>query len=65
MLINIGSSAAESGDVVDLLLACHESIRFFIDLAVRIADTTDSLLTDHDRKTMLQELRTCRSSPPE
>jgi hypothetical protein len=42
MLIKIGSSVAETGDVVDLLLACHERIRFFIDLAIRIADTTDA-----------------------
>lgn len=36
MLINIGQSS-ESSDVVDLLLACHDRIRFFIDLALRIA----------------------------
>ena len=42
MLIKIGSSVAATGDVVDLLLACHERIRFFIDLAIRISDTTDA-----------------------
>ena len=42
MLIKIGSSVGETGDVVDLLLACHERIRFFIDIAIRIADTTDA-----------------------
>ena len=42
MLINIGFPAAETGDVVDLLLACHERIRFFIDLAIRIGDTADA-----------------------
>jgi iron-sulfur cluster repair protein YtfE (RIC family) len=36
MLINIGQSP-ESSDVVDLLLACHDRIRFFIDLALRLA----------------------------
>lgn len=39
MLVQIGHSG-ESSDIVDLLLACHERIRFFIDLAVRLAETT-------------------------
>ena len=39
MLVKIGHSN-ESSDIVDLLVACHERIRFFIDLAVRLAQTT-------------------------
>jgi len=41
MLIKIGSETNPS-DIVGLLTACHERIRFFIDLAVRLADTTDT-----------------------
>lgn len=41
MLIKIGASD-ESSDIVDLLLACHQRIRFFIDLAIRLAETTDA-----------------------
>lgn len=41
MLIKIGSSD-EASDVVDLLLACHQRIRFFIDLAVRLSEATDA-----------------------
>jgi hemerythrin-like domain-containing protein len=40
MLVTIGPSA-EPGDVVDLLVACHDRIRFFIDLALRLAAATD------------------------
>ena len=36
MLIEIGSTE-ESSDVVDLLLACHQRIRFFIDLALQLS----------------------------
>ena len=41
MLINIGSSN-DASDITSLLLACHDRIRFFIDLAVRLADTHDA-----------------------
>ena len=41
MLIKIGPSN-ESSDIVDLLVACHERIRFFIDLALRLGHTTDA-----------------------
>jgi hemerythrin-like domain-containing protein len=41
MLIKIGASD-ESSDIVDLLLACHQRIRFFIDLAMRLSETTDA-----------------------
>ena len=41
MLIKIGSSN-ESSDIVDLLVACHDRIRFFIDLAGRLAENTDA-----------------------
>jgi iron-sulfur cluster repair protein YtfE (RIC family) len=37
MMINIGSSD-ESSDLVGLLMACHERIRLFIDLAQRLAE---------------------------
>jgi iron-sulfur cluster repair protein YtfE (RIC family) len=39
MLVKIGPSN-ESSDIVDLLVACHDRIRFFIDLAGRLAETT-------------------------
>jgi iron-sulfur cluster repair protein YtfE (RIC family) len=45
VLIKIGSSN-ESSDIVDLLVACHERIRFFIDLAERLAQTTDASLEE-------------------
>jgi hemerythrin-like domain-containing protein len=41
MLIKIGPSN-ESSDIVELLVACHERIRFFIDLALRLGHTTDA-----------------------
>jgi iron-sulfur cluster repair protein YtfE (RIC family) len=41
MLVKIGPSN-ESSDIVDLLVACHDRIRFFIDLAGRLAETTDA-----------------------
>jgi len=41
MLIKIGPSN-EPSDIVGLLGACHDRIRFFIDLAVRLAATTDA-----------------------
>ncbi len=45
MLVNIGSSK-ESSDVVGLLLACHERIRFFVDLARRLAEAQDASLEE-------------------
>jgi iron-sulfur cluster repair protein YtfE (RIC family) len=39
--INIESSKGPS-DIADLLLACHDRIRFFIDLARRIAESHDA-----------------------
>jgi hemerythrin-like domain-containing protein len=43
MLIKIGSSnEPEREDIVSLLTACHDRIRFFIDLAVRLASATDA-----------------------
>src|SRR5207302_1910348 len=39
MLINVGPSN-EPSDIVGLLAACHDRIRFFIDLAVGLATTT-------------------------
>jgi hemerythrin-like domain-containing protein len=41
MLVTIGPSA-EPGDVVDLLVACHDRIRFFIDLALRLSAAIDA-----------------------
>jgi hypothetical protein len=41
MQIQIGS-AEESSDLVGLLLACHRRIRFFVDLALRLAGTEDA-----------------------
>ena len=41
MLIKIGSSQ-ESSDIVGLLLACHERIRFFINLACRLGEAHDT-----------------------
>jgi hemerythrin-like domain-containing protein len=40
MLIKIGS-VDEPSDIVDLLIACHERIRFFVDLARRLAAARD------------------------
>ena len=45
MLVNIGPSA-EPSNVVDLLIACHDRIRFFLDLAQKLSDVTDT--SDHD-----------------
>jgi iron-sulfur cluster repair protein YtfE (RIC family) len=41
VLVNIGP-AAEPSDVVELLAACHDRIRFFLDLAQRLSDVTDT-----------------------
>jgi hemerythrin-like domain-containing protein len=41
MLIKIGPSN-EPSDVVDLLMACHDRIRLFVDLARRLADAHDA-----------------------
>jgi len=41
MLVKIGPPN-ESADIVDLLVACHDRIRFFIDLAERLAEITDA-----------------------
>jgi hemerythrin-like domain-containing protein len=41
MLIQIGSSKAVP-DIVDLLLECHQRIRYFVGLASRLAHTSDA-----------------------
>jgi hemerythrin-like domain-containing protein len=45
VLLNIspsGEPTPDRGDVVDLLTACHQRIRFFIDLAVRLSESGDA-----------------------
>jgi iron-sulfur cluster repair protein YtfE (RIC family) len=45
MLVNIGP-LKEPSDIVDLLTECHERIRTFISLAVRLANTEEISIAD-------------------
>src|SRR5690349_7436087 len=45
MLVKIGSSN-ESADIADLLVACHDRIRFFIDAAGKLAEGNDTSLEE-------------------
>src|SRR5437762_12814931 len=62
MLIKIGS-AEEPSDIVDLLIACHERIRFFVDLARRLADAHD-LPADEIRDAAMRVVRYFSESLP-
>jgi hypothetical protein len=70
MLINIGSFSAETGDVVDLLLACHERI-IIPRLSGRDAAldrTFESIRRehsahDHDLKSLLKICGNLQASP--